>query len=56
MPTARWRCEVGLPELIDGHCLVLELIRGLDDDEGWAGDEVVRLEQAIDGDFRAGTR
>jgi hypothetical protein len=27
----------------------VELIRCLDHDEGWAGDQVMRLEQAVDG-------
>ena len=44
--------EVGLPELVGRRRLVLELVGGLDDDEGRAGDQVVRLEQAIDGSFR----
>ena len=30
----------------------MELIGCLDDDEGWAGDQVMRLEQAVDGRFR----
>ena len=30
----------------------MELIGGLDDDKGWAGDQVVGLEQAVDGRFR----
>ena len=44
--------EVGLPELVGGCCLILELVGGLDDDEGWAGDQIVGLEQPIDGRFR----
>lgn len=39
--------EVGLSELIDGGCLVFELICGFDDDERRAGDKVVGLEQAM---------
>ena len=40
--------EVGLPELVDGGGLVLELVRRLDHHIGRAGDEVVRLQQPID--------
>ncbi len=43
--------EVGLPELIDGRRLVLELIGRLDQHIGRAGDEVMRLEQPIDRRF-----
>jgi hypothetical protein len=39
--------EVGLPQLIGGRRLVLELIGRLHDDEGRAGDQVVCLEQPI---------
>ena len=31
--------EIGLPELIGRSRLVLELVGGLDDDEGWAADQ-----------------
>ena len=44
--------EVGLPKLIGSRGLVLELIGRLDDDEGWTGDQIVGLEQPIDGQFR----
>ena len=44
--------EVGLPELVGCSGLVFELIRRLYDDERRAGDEVVGLEQAIDGGLR----
>ena len=40
--------EVRLPELVRRCCLVFELVCRLDDDEGWAGDQVVCLEQPID--------
>ena len=40
--------EVGLPELVGSRGLVLELIGGLDDDEGRAGDQVMGLEHAVD--------
>ena len=40
--------KVGLPELVRRRCLVLEFVGRLDDDEGWAGDQVVGLEQAVD--------
>ena len=36
--------EVGLPELVRCSCLVLELGGGLDDDEGWAADQVMSLQ------------
>ena len=32
--------EIGLPELVGRSCLVPKLVSGLDDDEGWAGDQV----------------
>ena len=41
--------EIGLPHLIGANGLVPEFIVRLDDDEGWRGDQIVRLEQAIDG-------
>jgi len=41
--------EVSLPQLVRCRGFVLELIRRLDDDEGWAGDQVVGLEQPVDG-------
>ena len=44
--------EVGLPELVGGRGLVLELVGRLDDDEGRTGDQVVGLEQPIDRRFR----
>ena len=44
--------EVGLPELVDGGGLVLELVRRLDHHIGRAGDEVVRLQQPIDRSLR----
>ncbi len=44
--------EVGLPELVRRRRLVLELVGGLDDDEGRAGDQVLRLEQPVDRGFR----
>ena len=40
--------EVGLPELVRRRGLIPELVRRLDHDEGRAGDQVVRLEQAVD--------
>ena len=43
--------EVCLLHLVWPRCLVPELAGGLDDDEGRAGDEVMGLEQAIDGGF-----
>ena len=39
--------EVGLPKLVDGRRLVLELISCFQNDEGWAGDQVMRLQHAI---------
>jgi hypothetical protein len=39
--------EVGLPQLIGRRRLVLELIGRLDDDEGWAGNQVPCLEQTV---------
>ena len=44
--------EVGLPELVDGSGLVLELVRRLDHHIGRAGDEVVCLQQPVDRSFR----
>jgi hypothetical protein len=44
--------EVGLPELVDGGGLVLELVRRLDHHISRTGDEVVRLQQARDRCFR----
>ena len=43
--------EVCLPELVGRRRLVLELVGGLDDDEGRAGDQVMSLEQAVDRGF-----
>ena len=40
--------EVGLPELVGRRRLVRELLRGLHHDEGWAGDQIMSLEQPID--------
>ena len=40
--------EVGLPELVGRRGLVLELVGRLHDDEGRAGDQIMRLQQAID--------
>ncbi len=40
--------EIGLPQLVGRGGLVPELVGCLDDDVGWAGDEIVCLEQAID--------
>jgi len=39
--------EVGLPELVGRRGLVFELFGRLDDDVGWAGDEIMRLQKAI---------
>src|SRR6185436_473167 len=39
--------EVGLPELVWRRRLVLELAGGFHDDVGWAGNQVMRLEQPI---------
>jgi hypothetical protein len=39
--------EVGLPELVRGRGLGVELISGLDHDEGRAGDQVVGDQQAV---------
>ena len=36
--------EVRLPELVWRRRLILELVRGLHHDEGWAGDQIVGLE------------
>ena len=44
--------EVGLPELVGRRGLVLELVRGLHHDEGWAGDQIMGLEQPIDRGLR----
>jgi len=43
--------EVGMPELVDCGGFVFELIGRLDDDKGWAGDQVRRLKNTIDGSF-----
>jgi hypothetical protein len=40
--------EVRLPELVWRRRLILELMRGLHHDEGWAGDQIVGLEEPID--------
>jgi len=42
-------CITVRAHLVRGGGFVLELISGLDDDEGGAGDEVVGFEQAIHG-------
>jgi hypothetical protein len=44
--------EVGLPHLVRPRGLGVELIGGLDHDEGRAGDQVMGLEQAINRGFR----
>lgn len=41
--------QVGLRQLIDGCCLVPELISSLDDNECGAGDQIKRFEHSIDG-------
>lgn len=38
----------GLPKLVRGRRLVLELVGRLDDNEGWAGDQIMGLEQPVD--------
>jgi hypothetical protein len=45
------RDEVGRPEVIDCSTPVLERGCGLDNEKSRAGDEVVDLEDAIDGNF-----
>ena len=40
--------KIGLPLLIDGRGLVLELTGGLHDNEGRTGDQVVGLEKTVD--------
>src|SRR4029077_6524373 len=40
--------EVGLPELVGRRRLVLELVGGLDDDEGWAADQVMGVQWSVD--------
>lgn len=44
--------EVGLPKLGDARCLVFELTGRLDHNEGWAGDQVMRLQYPIHCGFR----
>ncbi len=44
--------EVGLPKLVDRRCFVLELIGGFQHDESRAGDQIMRLERAINRRFR----
>ncbi len=39
--------EVGLPKLVDGRCLVLELIGCFQNDEGRAGNQIMGLECPI---------
>ena len=39
--------EVRLPQLVDGRCLVFELIGRLDHDEGRTGNQVVRFQDPI---------
>ena len=39
--------EVRLPQLVDGCGFVFELARRLYNDEGWAGDQIVRLQDPI---------
>src|SRR5665811_748915 len=40
--------KIGLPHLVYGSGLVLELAGGLDDDECWTCDQIMSLQQAID--------
>ena len=40
--------EIGLPQLVGCAGLVFERLGRLDHDEGWAGDQVMRLQQAVD--------
>ena len=40
--------EVSLPQPVRRRRLVLELVGRLDDDAGWTGDQVIRLEQTAD--------
>ena len=44
--------EVGLPELVNGSGLVLELVCRLDHHIGRAGDQVMRFQQPIDRSLR----
>ena len=49
-PTPSQNFDVGkvcLPELIDRCGFVFELVSGLDHNESWAGDQVVRLQDTI---------
>ena len=39
--------KVRLPKLVDPSCFVFELAGCLDDDEGRAGDQIMRLQHAI---------
>jgi antirestriction protein ArdC len=39
--------EVGLPDPVGCSCLVLELVGSLDDNEGWAGNQVMGLQEPI---------
>src|SRR5680860_178033 len=40
--------KIGLPHLVYGSGFVLELAGGLDDNEGWTGNQIMSLQQAID--------
>src|ERR1700704_3803391 len=44
--------EVRLPEFVWRRRLILELVGGLHHDEGWAGDQIVSLEDPIDRSLR----
>ena len=39
--------EVRLPKLIDGRGLIFELIGGLNYDEVWAGDQIMRFQHPV---------
>ena len=54
-PTPANDLEIGkvrLPKLIDGRGFVFELVCSFDHDEGWAGDQVMCLEDTVDGSLR----
>jgi len=40
-------CEVGLPQFVDTFRWMLEVIRGADEGEGWALNQIVALPDAI---------
>jgi hypothetical protein len=44
--------KVGLPQLVDGGRLILELASGFHDDEGRAGNQVMRFQQMLYAGFR----